>query len=64
MALFSERYGYKNPKEVFIREHITREIENAICSAYNLLDRWLNEDDAYSRSCNHDESFTTLEQAI
>lgn len=64
MALFSERYGYKNPKEVFIREHITREIENAICSAYNLLDRWLNEDDAYSRSRNHDESFTTLEQAI
>lgn len=64
MALFSERYGYKNPKEVFIREQITREIENAIFSAHNLLDKWLNEDDVYSRSRSHDESYSTLEQAI
>lgn len=64
MALFSERYGYKNPKEVFIREQITREIENTICSAFNLLDRWLNIDDVNARSREYDESYTTLEQAI
>lgn len=64
MALFSERYGYKNPKEVFIREQITREIENTICSAFNLLDKWLNIDDVNTRSRDYDESYTSLEQAI
>ena len=32
MALFSERYGYTKPSEVLIREKITTEIENVICS--------------------------------
>lgn len=64
MALFSERHGYVNPKDVFIRERMTCEIENAIFSAFNLLNRWLNEDDMSSRSRNSDESYTMLEQAI
>lgn len=36
MSLFSERYGYK-PSDVIIRERITPEIINAICSCYDRL---------------------------
>lgn len=39
MARFSERYGYKEPSKVIIREEITDEIENAICSVYDRLKR-------------------------
>lgn len=52
MPLFSERYGYIKPSEVIIRERITPEIQNAICScldrlenkiltAYQALDKWV-----------------------
>lgn len=37
MARFSERYGYVMPSKVIIREEITEEIENAICSVYDKL---------------------------
>ncbi len=37
MALFSERYGYIKPDDVIIREQITPEIQNAICSCYDEL---------------------------
>jgi hypothetical protein len=37
MGLFSVRYGYTKPSEVIIREQITREIQNAICSAFDNL---------------------------
>lgn len=37
MALFSDRYGYTKPSDVLIREAITKEIENAICSCYDYL---------------------------
>lgn len=30
MSLFSERYGYLNPREVIIRGHITEQIQNSI----------------------------------
>lgn len=35
--LFSERYGYTKPSDVIIREKITPEIQNAICSCYDKL---------------------------
>lgn len=35
MALFSERYGYIKPSDVIIRERITPEIQNAICSCFD-----------------------------
>ena len=35
MKLFSERYGYTQPSDVIIRERITPEIQNAICSCYD-----------------------------
>lgn len=38
MALFSERYGYTNVSDVIIREEITRDIRNAICNCFDLLD--------------------------
>lgn len=38
MARFSERYGYIKPSEVIIRERITPEIQNAICSCYDRLE--------------------------
>jgi len=37
MKTFSERYGYVKPSDVIIREEITPEIRNAICSAYDDL---------------------------
>lgn len=37
MPVFSERYGYTKPSDVIIRERITPEIENAICSCYDRL---------------------------
>lgn len=37
MGLFSERYGYTKPSDVIIRERITPEIQNAICSCYDKL---------------------------
>ena len=37
MKLFSERYNYTKPSDVIIREKITPEIQNAICSCYDRL---------------------------
>ena len=37
MKWFSERYGYTKPSDVIIREQITREIQNAMCSAFDVL---------------------------
>lgn len=37
MKLFSERYGYTKASDVIITERITPEIQNAICSCYDLL---------------------------
>lgn len=37
MKWFSERYGYTKPSDVIIQEQITREIQNAICSAFDVL---------------------------
>ena len=37
MALFSERNGYVRPSDVIIRERMTTEIINAICSCYDDL---------------------------
>lgn len=37
MALFSERYGYKKVSDVIIREKITPEIKNAICTCFDKL---------------------------
>ena len=37
MKWFSERYGYTKPSDVIIREQITRDIQNAICSAFDVL---------------------------
>lgn len=41
MTLFSERYGYTKPAEVLIRETITEEIENALCSSFDVLEETL-----------------------
>lgn len=42
MTVFSERYGYTKPSDVIIRERITPEIENAICSCYDRLSNSLH----------------------
>lgn len=39
MSLFSERYGYIKPSDVIIREKITPEIQNSICSSFDRLFR-------------------------
>lgn len=38
MSIFSERYGYIKPSDVIIREEITPEIQNVICSCFDRLD--------------------------
>lgn len=52
MALFSERYGYTKASDVIIREKITPEIQNAICSCYDHLKHDLD-----SMTTMYDESF-------
>lgn len=44
MTLFSERYGFIKPSDVIIRENITIEIQNAICSCYDELRSRIGED--------------------
>lgn len=34
---FSERYGYEKPSDVIVREKITLEIQNSICTCFDLL---------------------------
>ncbi|MCO6026031.1 hypothetical protein NG821_09300 [Prevotella cerevisiae] len=38
MSGFSERYGYIKPSETIVRERITPEIQNAICSCFDRLE--------------------------
>lgn len=52
MALFSERYGYTKASDVIIREQITPEIQNAICSCYDHLKHNLN-----SMTAMYEESY-------
>ncbi len=54
MALFSERYGYTKPSEVLIREKITTEIENVICSCYDVLYDALRKNYTYSDEIYND----------
>lgn len=42
MKLFSERYNYQKVSDVIIREKITPEIQNAICSCYDKLPALFN----------------------
>ena len=54
MALFSERYGYTKPSEVLIRGKITTEIENVICSCYDVLYDALRKNYTYSDEIYND----------
>jgi hypothetical protein len=56
MALFSERYGYTKPAEVLIREKITEEVENALCSCFDLLNDHLRRHMSYK-----DETYKEME---
>ena len=50
MGLFSERYGYTKPSDVIIRERITPEIQNAICSCYDKLPKFFMDSGLYMHS--------------
>lgn len=60
MRLFSERYNYTKPSDVIIREKITPEIQNAICSCYDKLHRYFID---YSVGY-HDEPYIELERYL
>ena len=60
MKLFSERYNYTKPSDVIIREKITPEIQNAICSCYDKLHRYFID---YSVG-DHDEPYIELERYL
>lgn len=51
MALFSERHGYTKPSDVIIREKITPEIQNAICSCYDRLYEKIEQSYEHRRLC-------------
>jgi hypothetical protein len=53
MKLFSERYNYTKASDVIIRETITPEIQNAICSCYDRLSHIFQESGAYNRYEKH-----------
>ena len=50
MTLFSERYGYTKPAEVLIRETITEDIENALCSSFDVLEETLRRENYANRT--------------
>ena len=50
MALFSERYNYTKASDVIIREKITPEIQNAICSCFDELRTFFNRHNYYGSS--------------
>ena len=47
MKLFSERYNYVKVSDVIIRETITPEIQNAICSCYDRLQDFFKDSGCY-----------------
>lgn len=59
MKLFSERYNYTKPSDVIIRERITPEIQNAICSCYDKLHGLFFNCGSY-----HDESYIEMEKHL
>lgn len=62
MALFSERYGYTKASDVIIREQITKEIQNAICSCYDKLSDFFYEVTDYYNDAN--EEYRKLEKYL
>lgn len=60
MGLFSERYGYIKPSEIIIREKITLEIQNAICSCYDRLQNAL----FYAKGSYDDDPYIELEKHL
>jgi hypothetical protein len=59
MKLFSERYNYTKASDVIIREKITPEIQNAICSCYDKLNGFFIESRIY-----HYESYIEMEKYL
>lgn len=62
MALFSERYGHMNVSDVIIREEITSEIQNAICSCYDELHNLFYEITGYYERA--DDEYMKLEKHL
>ena len=60
MGLFSERYGYIKPSEIIVREKITLEIQNAICSCYDRLQNNL----FYAKGSYDDDPYIDLEKYL
>lgn len=63
MSLFSERYGYKKPSEVFIRECMPDEVINVLCSAFEYLRQWIDTNDEQVRNYNAD-SYRKIEEYL
>ncbi len=61
METFSTRYGYTKPSDVLIRETITPEIENAICTCYDELPNLFCKRSAYNYGL---EGYWKLEKYI
>ncbi len=60
MKLFSERYNYTKASDVIIREKITPEIQNAICSCYDRLSHIFHASGAYK----FEEPYRDMEQYL
>lgn len=63
MSIFSERYGYKKPSEVFIRECMPEEVVNVLCSAFEYLKHWLSDDDLHIGKV-YTDSYSNFEEYL
>ena len=61
MGLYSEIYGYTKPSDVIIRERITPEIQNAICSCYDKLHKFFMNSGSYMHV---DEAYLEMEKYL
>jgi hypothetical protein len=64
MAKFSERYGYTTPSSVLIREKLTDEIINAVCTEYDLLRDWIEGPEILYNPLPYDNQYVKLEKHL
>lgn len=57
MALFSERYNYVKPSDVLQRENFPKEIANAVCNCYDVLEEQLRFEFCDNLGFSHVENF-------
>ena len=65
-GLFSDRYGYTSPQDTLIRERLDKDIINALCTCYDILEESLDEYDNVKRGYGQERHYTyqELEESV